>query len=216
MHNVKVLAAVYLGVLAVSVLAGDLVRPGVPATLPDVELAASLEAFGACDDALAYFTEATAEQAEEARQRGAPAVTDAQTSGEAIAEQAAPAPAAADTSAAPDAFSATNVQEAGVDEPDLVKTDGRRIVTVTAEGLQVIDARVAPPVHRRERQLPSKADCIARSFRRVSSSSASGRESATSPEPANSRARVSPSWAQRRAIPNSPSPRASTHPTGPL
>jgi uncharacterized secreted protein with C-terminal beta-propeller domain len=45
------------------------------------------------------------------------------------------APAAADsksTSAAPD-FSQTNVQEAGVDEPDIVKTDGRTIFAI-AEG----------------------------------------------------------------------------------
>ena len=37
------------------------------------------------------------------------------------------------------AFSGTNVHEAGVDEPDLVKTDGRRIVTVTAGVLRVVD-----------------------------------------------------------------------------
>jgi uncharacterized secreted protein with C-terminal beta-propeller domain len=36
--------------------------------------------------------------------------------------------------------SATNVQEPGVDEPDLVKTDGRRIVTVARGRLRVIDA----------------------------------------------------------------------------
>lgn len=36
--------------------------------------------------------------------------------------------------------SGTNVQEAGVDEPDLVKTDGRRIVVLAKGALQVIDA----------------------------------------------------------------------------
>ncbi len=36
--------------------------------------------------------------------------------------------------------SGTNTQEAGVDEPDLVKTDGRRIVTVTGGVLRVVDA----------------------------------------------------------------------------
>ncbi|MGN9812356.1 beta-propeller domain-containing protein [Micromonospora sp. BQ11] len=35
--------------------------------------------------------------------------------------------------------STTNVQEIGVDEPDLVKTDGRRIVTVTGQVLRVVD-----------------------------------------------------------------------------
>ncbi|MDN3356662.1 beta-propeller domain-containing protein [Actinomadura sp. DC4] len=34
----------------------------------------------------------------------------------------------------------TNVQEPGVDEPDLVKTDGRRIVTTAAGRLHVVDA----------------------------------------------------------------------------
>jgi uncharacterized secreted protein with C-terminal beta-propeller domain len=36
--------------------------------------------------------------------------------------------------------SSTNVQEPGVDEPDVVKTDGRRIVTVSGGALHVIDA----------------------------------------------------------------------------
>ncbi|GIF71102.1 beta-propeller domain-containing protein [Asanoa siamensis] len=36
-------------------------------------------------------------------------------------------------------FSGTNTHEAGVDEPDLVKTDGRRIVTVSGQVLRVVD-----------------------------------------------------------------------------
>jgi hypothetical protein len=46
---------------------------------------------------------------------------------------------AADSARAP-AYSGTNTHEAGVDEPDLVKTDGKRIVTVTGDRLRVIDA----------------------------------------------------------------------------
>jgi Beta propeller domain len=42
--------------------------------------------------------------------------------------------------AAPGSYSGTNTAEAGVDEPDLVKTDGRRIVTVTGGVLRVVDA----------------------------------------------------------------------------
>jgi uncharacterized secreted protein with C-terminal beta-propeller domain len=42
---------------------------------------------------------------------------------------------------APDtAHSTTNTQEPGIDEPDLVKTDGRRIVTASGGRLHVIDA----------------------------------------------------------------------------
>jgi uncharacterized secreted protein with C-terminal beta-propeller domain len=53
-----------------------------------------------------------------------------------MADAADAAPAAA---AAPD-FSRTNVHEQGADEPDLIKTDGRRIVTVADGTLRVIDA----------------------------------------------------------------------------
>ena len=42
-------------------------------------------------------------------------------------------------------FSGTNVHEQGADEPDIVKTDGRRIVTVEGGTLHVID-----PATRRE------------------------------------------------------------------
>jgi Beta propeller domain len=48
-------------------------------------------------------------------------------------------PAAAAPAAVP-AYSGTNDYVAGVDEPDLVKTDGRRIVTVANGVLEVIDA----------------------------------------------------------------------------
>ena len=41
-------------------------------------------------------------------------------------------------------FSGTNVQEIGVDEPDVIKTDGRRIFAVTDRTLRVIDARRRP------------------------------------------------------------------------
>ncbi|NUU26188.1 MAG: hypothetical protein HOV68_32505, partial [Streptomycetaceae bacterium] len=59
---------------------------------------------------------------------------------------AEPAPAAAptnapqggDASAAP-GYSGTNVHEQGVDEPDLVKTDGRRVLTVADGTLRVVD-----------------------------------------------------------------------------
>jgi Beta propeller domain len=49
--------------------------------------------------------------------------------------------AAADGIAGPGAYSGTNTATAGVDEPDLVKTDGRRIVTVIGGVLRVVDAR---------------------------------------------------------------------------
>ena len=56
------------------------------------------------------------------------------------AHAAAGAGAAAAAPAAVPAYSGTNDYVAGVDEPDLVKTDGRRIVTVANGVLEVIDA----------------------------------------------------------------------------
>ncbi|UGS34781.1 hypothetical protein DSM104329_01163 [Capillimicrobium parvum] len=46
-------------------------------------------------------------------------------------------------SAAPD-VSQTNVQEAGIDEPDIVKTDGRTLFVIGRGRLQAIDAAAAP------------------------------------------------------------------------
>src|SRR3954447_13374280 len=51
------------------------------------------------------------------------------------------------TTAAPEEpdFSGTNVQEAGIDEPDLVKTDGKVIYAVSPGGLEAVDARAKEP-----------------------------------------------------------------------
>ena len=71
------------------------------------------------------------------------------------AERAAPAPGGASDLAGPGfaapaapgapSYSGTNTHESGVDEPDLVKTDGRRIVTITGGTLRVVDARRRVP-----------------------------------------------------------------------
>jgi hypothetical protein len=55
------------------------------------------------------------------------------------ADAAAAGSGASAGSAAPE-HSTTNIQEPGVDEPDLVKTDGRRIVAVVGGTLRVVDA----------------------------------------------------------------------------
>ena len=68
-------------------------------------------------------------------------------------EDAASAPGDARTAAAPAAGPApasgtgTNVQESGVDEPDIVKTDGRRLVRIDLDGdLDVYDVTGTEPV----------------------------------------------------------------------
>jgi hypothetical protein len=63
----------------------------------------------------------------------------APAAGAAAAPAAGSAAGASGTSASP-AYSGTNDYQAGVDEPDLVKTDGLRIVTVAGGVLRVIDA----------------------------------------------------------------------------
>jgi hypothetical protein len=65
----------------------------------------------------------------------------------ALGGEAPPMPAQADSTGAkamgdpagPPNYSGTNTHEAGVDEPDMVKTDGRRIVTVSGGVLRVVD-----------------------------------------------------------------------------
>ena len=67
----------------------------------------------------------------------------------AMAESAAAEPAAPDAALAPVEgvdFSGTNVQEVGVDEADIVKTDGRRIFTLSSGQLVVVDAARRGPV----------------------------------------------------------------------
>ncbi|WP_187365801.1 beta-propeller domain-containing protein [Trebonia kvetii] len=112
---------------------------------------ASLAAFHSCSDALAGLRGA-AEASVTAY--GMPQVAGASSragvayaaSGVATAPEAAAAGAAgpvggaASSSAAAPAYSGTNDYTAGVDEPDLVKSDGRRIVTVSGSTLEVIDA----------------------------------------------------------------------------
>jgi len=56
------------------------------------------------------------------------------------AARAMPADKAAPPGAPPPGtYSGTNVHEQGADEPDIVKTDGRRIVTVSGDALRVVD-----------------------------------------------------------------------------
>jgi uncharacterized secreted protein with C-terminal beta-propeller domain len=123
----------------------------------ETELISALVPFDACDDLLAYLRTEGAKLAgpygfngggggvialedksvpsTAARQAGpAAATTGASAEAGAAADDASSAPPVAGAD-----FSATNVQEEGVDEPDLVKTDGRRLVTIAAGELRVVD-----------------------------------------------------------------------------
>jgi uncharacterized secreted protein with C-terminal beta-propeller domain len=145
-----------LTIAATGCTAGISLHPALKASphgkpTPPAVIKASLTAFHSCSDALAALRGAAEASV---TPYGMPKVASASpragvayaASGVATApEAAAPADAAgtaggtANSSAAP-AYSGTNDYTAGVDEPDLVKTDGRRIVTVSGSTLEVIDA----------------------------------------------------------------------------
>jgi hypothetical protein len=99
----------------------------------------ALAAFDSCADALSALKRAAAD-AVGPYGFGPGAVPlaaegPAQRAGGAVADKAAAVP-----NAGVPEHSGTNTHEVGVDEPDLVKTDGRRIVTVSGGVLHVVDA----------------------------------------------------------------------------
>ena len=100
-----------------------------------------LVAFTSCDDVIAGLNRAAAAVV---GPYGLPNQDVSLAGGVVMAERGAPGPMddSAGVPAAPAVpdYSGTNVQESGVDEPDIVKTDGRRILTITRGELHVIDA----------------------------------------------------------------------------
>jgi uncharacterized secreted protein with C-terminal beta-propeller domain len=78
----------------------------------------------------------------------------------AVADDAAAPAGGGGTAAMPAApqegvdYSGTNVQEAGVDEPDIVKTDGRLLLTVARNAVQVLDVSTGQPQRRSTIPLP--------------------------------------------------------------
>ena len=111
----------------------------------------SLVEFDACDDFLSYVREHALEMVTPWGLGGGayPLIGDMVFAEEARA-------ATADTAGGDDGgraqapqpgvdYSTTNVQELGVDEPDIVKTDGRRIVALSEQSLFVIDVTGSTP-----------------------------------------------------------------------
>ena len=116
-----------------------------PATLEpdDIVLASALQPFDACDDLLDYFQQHALEVVGPwgLPGSGGPDMLDmarAEASQDDAAGAAPPAPAAGAPVEGVD-YSGTNVQEKGVDEPDILKTDGRIVVTVAQNRLQIVD-----------------------------------------------------------------------------
>lgn len=121
--------------LALVVLVAALVTVG-GGTAADTSATASgrLQSFGTCAKLLGYV-----------RQHAVPLVTDggvvSQPAGVGAARTAAPE---ASATAGVD-YSATNVQEEGVDEPDVVKTNGVTLFTLRGQVLHALDVRGGRP-----------------------------------------------------------------------
>jgi hypothetical protein len=125
---------------------GTSARP--PTELPEgLVLAGSLVGFDACDAFLAHVQERALEIVTPwglggGGGRFALEEGDVMDDGEAAGDAGAPAPADGRSSGdlvEGEDFSGTNVQEAGVDEPDHVKTDGRTMYVVADGRLEVLD-----------------------------------------------------------------------------
>jgi uncharacterized secreted protein with C-terminal beta-propeller domain len=131
---------VAVGLVAAGVVAGPALSGGQPAA------AASLEPFEDCGQLDEWFT---AEALEHVGPYGFVQGTPVDTGGSwlsrllgdgdsTVAGSAEAGAAVPDAAVGPGA-TGTNVQEAGVDEPDLVKTDGHLVVAVTADALSVAE-----------------------------------------------------------------------------
>ncbi|MFU8851338.1 beta-propeller domain-containing protein [Micromonospora sp. SL1-18] len=136
-------AAGATGLLALALLTGSAVAPTASTPVPPPPGTLRLIAYDSCAEALAGLRAAATAVVGPwgfgpgwRRAMGASGAVPAQ--GAAVAERA-------DVTGATPAYSTTNNHEPGADEPDLVKTDGRRIVTVTGGVLRVVD-----PATRRE------------------------------------------------------------------
>jgi uncharacterized secreted protein with C-terminal beta-propeller domain len=148
--------------------------------LADLELASSLQPFDACDDLLGYVKEQARARVtpyglsggdgqvvttggmvledSASRPQGAPPISAAPGErGSTETTSAADEPtSSAGGEVAPD-HSATNVQEAGVDEPDTIKSDGRRILAIADDRLQYVDVTGDAPVVTGALDLPDAA-----------------------------------------------------------
>ncbi len=119
-----------------------------------VVLASALQPFDSCDALLAWVkregrARVTAYGLEPAAISSAREIYSAQNAGATVTTGVAspnPADRGAANSAQASPYSTTNVQVAGVDEPDVVKTDGSHIVSLVNGRLYLVDTNGARPV----------------------------------------------------------------------
>jgi len=109
------------------------------------ELTAGLVPFTECDELLRHLraeaTERVGPYGLDGGWFGGPVALEMATMDMAIADGAMTAPAVGIARSMEEGvdYSGTNVQEAGIDEPDILKTDGRRIVVVEDDYLHYVD-----------------------------------------------------------------------------
>lgn len=106
---------------------GTAAPAGEPVALGDIKLVS----YTGCDDMLAGLRKATAENVGPWGINGNTIFLATGRQSDALAKT--------DSATSEPAYSTTNVNEAGVDEPDLVKTDGKRIITYSGGLLRVVD-----------------------------------------------------------------------------
>jgi Beta propeller domain len=153
----RTIAAVAAATLLVGACSGDDEQAGRERELPDLQLASSLRSFDSCDEVRSWVRDELAPRVGAYGFPGGPGILadgrESTTTG--AAENGAASDGAARTAGPPVAaeatdsagaqpsapgFSETNVQVEGVDEPDIVKTDGERILAVADGRLHLASA----------------------------------------------------------------------------
>jgi uncharacterized secreted protein with C-terminal beta-propeller domain len=129
--------ALIVGVVVVLPHGGDdgtsSAGPGVAYAVPG-----ALQPFDTCDTVLQYFKDQAPEYLIQRAGGGDRVATD---TGTGAAEQRTAKDSSNTTpesASTPQDYSTTNVQEAGIDEPDIVKTDGKRIVAVAQARVHLV------------------------------------------------------------------------------
>ncbi len=156
MRRVPIVAlAVTLTLLAAS-CSGGAERSGEPQSreLPrEIVLASRLQPFAACDELLGHLQAEALERVGPYGLEDGMYAFDTVTGGELGMEEDASGSAEASSPRADgearaqpgEDFSTTNVQEAGIDEPDIVKTDGERIFAVAGGRLHAVEVSDGSP-----------------------------------------------------------------------
>ena len=157
MRPIRTIAALAATALLAAACSGDdgSGRPddGAPVAAPDLQLASSLQPVESCDDLQAWAADELAPRVGAWGFDGGPGLggdvitMEDQTAAAELSPSSPAASARADAeaggtgqAAADTPFSDTNVQVEGVDEPDVVKTDGERILALADGRLHLVSA----------------------------------------------------------------------------